>query len=69
MLITERHENQRGVFLKFLEVRNGEVHNIYVLVGQSLWGWMKMTECLDNLVGRRFWKGGKIERVLRNLDQ
>lgn len=72
MLIAERHENQRGVFYKFLQVRNGEVCNIYVLGGQSLQVWKKMEECLDNLVGRRARKGEMMETMEtcpRNLDQ
>ena len=46
-LFVERYENQIGVFLKFSQVRN-----IMVPGGHSLWGWKKMVDCLENIVGR-----------------
>ena len=56
VLIAERLENHRGIFMKFLQLRNGEVRNLYVPGGRSLWGWKKLAEGLDILVGGRSWK-------------
>ena len=36
VLIAERYGNQKGVFLKFAQIRNGGVRNIIVLGGRSL---------------------------------
>ena len=66
VLIVERYNNQRGVFMKFSQVRNGEVRNIIVPARRSLWGWKKLTDCLDNLMGRRFWKGGRTSNEIRS---
>ena len=49
VLFAERYENQRGVFLKFSQVRNGEVRNIIILGGRLWWGWKKMADCLENM--------------------
>ena len=48
MLIAELYSNQKGIFLKFLKISNGQV-----LRGNILWGWKKMMICLDKIVGRR----------------
>ena len=58
VLIAERLENQRGVFLRFSQVRNGVIRNIMVPGGRFWWGWKKMVDCLGNTVGRRFTKKG-----------
>ena len=43
------------MFLKIAKLYNGKLENIIVPGGISIWGWRKMVECLDNLVGKRFW--------------
>ena len=58
VLIAERYSNQRGVFLKFTQIRNGGVHNIIVPGGRSLWGWKQMAACLFNILGRKCLNGG-----------
>ena len=68
VLIAERYFNQRGVFMKFSQVCNGGVRNIIVPEGRSLWGWNKLTACLDNIVGRRLWKGGQPSKVSRSIN-
>ena len=68
VLIAEKYGNQNGVFLKFLQVRNGEIRNIIVPGGRFLWGWKKMVECLDNIVGRRSWRG-ETDRSISNVSR
>lgn len=53
VLIAELYSSQRGIFLKFFKVSNGEVHQIMIPGGNYLWGWRKMMVCLDKIVGRR----------------
>ena len=53
VLIAELYSNQKGIFLNFLNICNGQVQQIMVPGGNILWGWKKMMICLDKIVGRR----------------
>ena len=66
VLIAERYDNQRGVFLKFSKVHNGGIRKIIVKGGRLLWGWKKLSGCLDNLVGKRLWKRGLTSKNIRS---
>ena len=48
------------------KVHNGGIRKIIVPGGRFLWGWKKLSDCLDNLVGRRFWKGVRTSNEIRS---
>ena len=55
VVLAEKYYNRRGEFLKFTRLSNGRLQNIIIPGGYSRGGWRRMADCLDNLVGKRFW--------------
>ena len=60
LLSAEKYSNREGVFLKLSKLYNGRLKNIINPGGNSKWGWTRMADCMDNLMGKHFWssKGG-----------
>ena len=58
MIIVENSENRSGLLLRITKLANGILKNIIVPRDHLGWGWRKMVDCLDNSIGKRFWKMG-----------
>lgn len=76
VLLIDKFTNKKGVFLKITKLFNGTLKNIIVPGGRSKWGWSRLVSCLDNLVGKRFWrskgvgwKGGHFNVKSGDLDR
>ena len=52
--MAEKFTNMKGSFMKFAKLSNGSLKYIIIAGGNSRWGWRRMVDCLDNLVGKRF---------------
>lgn len=58
VVLAESYENRRGTFMKITKIFRGFVKNLVVSCGWNGWGWKQFANCLDNLVGKRFWEKG-----------
>ena len=54
VLLAEKTFSRKGFFLRLTKLSNGLLKTIIVPEGTSRWGWRKLVDCLDNLVGKRF---------------
>ena len=70
VLLIDKFSSRKGAFLKVAKLANGGLQNIIILGGNHKWGWKRMELCLDNLVGKRFWrpKSDRFQGVLTVLD-
>lgn len=60
VVLAESYKNSRSTFMNITKIFNGFVKNLVVPCGWNGWGWKKFANCIDNLVGKRFWQlGGK----------
>ena len=55
--------------MKFSKLVNGNLKSIIIPGGSSKWGWKRMADCLDNLVGKRFWTTKGVFRKIVNCGE